>query len=500
MTQFQTQKTILLEEKTIKYLTIRGYDSSNFPPLSLAPINSDQVDNQTILNSIVGTLVKYGVTGKIEPYLASSWNISDDQKKWIFNIKNGYTCESGEKITSEFFKNSLLKNFRLSIDKADKTDFNLLKGWNKFIHSTDSELEGLYSNNQELIFEFNSAPNGFLNFLRMPYFGIWCPNNFNKNEFKNEGFSSSGPYKIERYISKSRILLSMRKDQPSYNLNSPQLIEIGYGTIDELNDHTTPTIGKIIVESDSKELQDYSIIDAPPLIFQGLVLHPNSIFFSDPHNRQIFSKRLIMFQEQHPTINFSQGFYIGSKIDKTISKNWNYKFKIKPKKIKIALQYLPSTSENKSFLENLFSYILEGIDFEIEYPDLSNPNWIKSILNNAEYDIRTASVYAGAHHVPSVIRMMFCSNLGISFPDPSKRICELTDEYITKNRDVDNEFEIQFNRVIFEDSVVFPLFHAKDRWYVSNKIDIKSMPTSIIHPLFEKIRIEKWITYFHFKK
>lgn len=491
MTQFQTQKMISPEEKVIKYLTIRGYDQDSFPSFSFDPTNSDQVDNQTILNTLVMTLVKFGVSGKIEPYLASSWNVSSDSKRWQFFVKDGFTCESGLKITAEFVKKSLLENFKRNLEKTDKSEFSLIRGWKIFFETDGAELLGLTTLDNSVIFEFENSPSGILNYLRMPYFGIWCPENFSNGVFKNNSnFSSSGPYKVDKIISTSRLLLSMRTDQPNYNLNSPQKIEIGYGTIDELKKSIVPTIGKVIVENDIGDLEKFENIDAPPLIFQGIVLHTSSKFFSNLTNRKVFAKRLIEFQEKNMSANFSEGFYLTSKLDKSLVQKWPNKFDKINYKLKIALQYLPSTLEVQKLWENLFSYVFDGLSYEIIYPKQQDPNWIKSILNNSDYDLRTASVNAGATHIVSAIKMMFCTRLGICFPDPSSKISQLVEDYTKNDKDADKFFEETFNKIIIEDSAVFPLFHAKERWLISKDIDINSMPATIVHPLFEKIRVK----------
>lgn len=491
MMKSQVQTTISSKGKIIKYLTIRGYDNENAPALSLAPAHSDQVDNQTILNSLVATLVKFGTSGKIEPYLAEKWIVSDDSKRWQFFLKDGFSCESGIKIDAEQFKKSLLQNFRRNLEKSDKTEFHILKGWSDFIQSKADKLDGLHVEQNSLIFEFDKVPNGFLNFLRMPYFGMWCPDNFQNGLFQTDSnFSSSGAYKVERYLSKSRILLSMRKEQPSYNPEAPQYIEIGYGTVAEMRGDAEPTIGKVIVDGTIPELEKFEVVDGPPLIFQGLVLHPTSSFFSNETNRKVFARRLLDFQGNDHENTYSKGLYLGSRLDKTIVQSWPDQFEKNNEKLKIALQYLPSTEESLKNLERLFGYVFSGISYELVLPDLKNPNWVKSILNNNSYALRTASVYAGARPSVSVIKMMFCSQLGISFPDPSSRVCDLVQKYSKENKDADDIFEVEFNRIIVQDSVVFPLYHAKDRWYISDKIDIRTMPTSIIHPLFEKIRFK----------
>jgi hypothetical protein len=70
---------------------------------SLAPSHSDSFENQTILNALVGTLVKYDVSGRIEPYLASSWSKSKDGRRWEFALQDHLECEDGTPITASSY-------------------------------------------------------------------------------------------------------------------------------------------------------------------------------------------------------------------------------------------------------------------------------------------------------------------------------------------------------------------------------------------------------------
>lgn len=474
--------------RLIEYLTVRGEDPRNVPTLSLAPAQSDQVDNQTILNALVATLVKFGSSGKIEPYLAASWSVSDDSKTWTFRLRPGFTCESGTPISAETFRAGLLESFRRNVDKSDHTEFGSLRGWKSFIQGRDG-LEGLSADGDRLVFSFEKAPAGLLNFLRMPYFGFWCPDNFPGGAFRTDGgFSSSGPYRLDQVISGSRLRLRMRTDQPSYAPEAPQEIEIGYGVMADLSSSDRPRIGKMVIEDDTAKVPGFTAIDGPPLIFQGIALHVNSAFFKSERNRRVFARRLDDFKSRHPDLGFSKGFYLTSPLDRGPLGGFPTEYEAPRGKLRIGLQYAPGTAAGSELLRKMFAEVLNGLDFEIVPPDFKDPKWVKGLLNNPDFDIRTASVYGGAHHVVSVIKMMFCTNLGISFPDPSKRLCALVAEY--EGRDADADFESRFNRILVEDAAVFPLFHARDRWLVSDHIDLETMPTSIIHPLFEKIRFK----------
>lgn len=488
---YQVPKMTLSKPNKLRYLTIRNNTNFNKNSISLNPKNSDIADNQTILNSLIGTLVKFGKSGKIEPYIANKWYVSDDQKTWTFYINSNFSCENGEPINASSFKEKIIKNLKRNISKTDKTEFTDLKGWREFKENNIETILGIKAIENKLIFTFEKNPKGILNYLRMPYFGFWCDNNFENDQFiDNNQFYSSGPYKLAKVISNNRLLLEIRPNQPSYNKDAPQFIEIGLGSLEELSEKSDNTIGKIIIESENLEIKNYEIIDGTPSIMQGIVLHEKTVFFNSIENRKVFAKRLFDYQKINSQLNFTKGFYFNQNIDKKKVENFPTIFLNPPKKIRIALQYDFSFDKTKQIWNDIFNYIFDGIDFEIVYPKNDDPNWIKGILNSSEYHLRTSSVYPGGQHSLSVLRMMFCSNLGISFPDPSLRLCQLIDTYISNNKEVDGEFISLFDKILIEDATVFPLFYAKDRWFVSDSIDLESMPTTIIHPLFEKIRFK----------
>ena len=87
--------------------------------------------------------------------------------------------------------------------------------------------------------------------------------------------------------------------------------------------------------------------------------------------------------------------------------------------------------------------------------------------------------------------MMFCTKLGINFPDPSGRICELVSNGIESLKGIDNSFINQFNQILYEDAVIIPIQHLSSKWFVTNDIDPMSLPKTVIYPQFELIRTKK---------
>ena len=100
-----------------------------------------------------------------------------------------------------------------------------------------------------------------------------------------------------------------------------------------------------------------------------------------------------------------------------------------------------------------------------------------------------ASVDIGAYPDYFVVKMMFCSQMGIKFPDPSGNICKLVNEGIKSASIVNQEFVDQFNKFLHEDAVVIPIFHHSDKWLVSNVFDPTSLPATTLYPQFELIKL-----------
>jgi hypothetical protein len=437
----------------------------------------------------VATLVKYGQTGKIEPYLASSWEVSDDGLVWSFKIKSGFTCENGDPITAGRFVLALKNSFKGNVKKSDKTEFNKLQGWSDFV-SGSAELAGLVSNADTLTLRFKSQPKDILNFFRMPYFGLWCNNETATTDFDTAKFQSSGAYKLKQVINSHMFLLEIRKDQPTYSPDSPEFVQVGTITSGEVISAQDPVIYKLIHDGNDMKLNNYQSMSSPPAIFQGIVLHPNAKFFSLEGNRKAFSAKLNNYLKNQKKINISPGMYLDSKpkINKIEPASNFVSTTTKP--LKIAFQYRSPFDESNLFWKEMFESVLEGVPFEIVYPDPSDAQWVRNMINNPEFDIRTAHVYAGTTYNISTIKMMFCSDMGISFPDVHKKVCSLVDKFEKANKEIDESFKLEFEEILSFDATLFPVFHANDQWLISPGVAMDSMPTSIIYPLFENIRFK----------
>lgn len=85
-------------------------------PESLDPHNTGQAAANIIIGNIGASLVfQNPETMEFEPYLAESWETSDDGKTWTFNLREGVKFHNGSDLTAEDFVNTY--------DRAKETNF-----------------------------------------------------------------------------------------------------------------------------------------------------------------------------------------------------------------------------------------------------------------------------------------------------------------------------------------------------------------------------------------
>ena len=83
---------------------------------------------------------------------------------------------------------------------------------------------------------------------------------------------------------------------------------------------------------------------------------------------------------------------------------------------------------------------------------------------------------------------MFCTSMGISYPDPNNKICNLVDRTDSSNVEIDSKYVSEFNQALADDAVVVPFRHYGVRWLYSKKMDPKMFPATVVAPLFEELR------------
>jgi len=132
----------------------------------------------------------------------------------------------------------------------------------------------------------------------------------------------------------------------------------------------------------------------------------------------------------------------------------------------------------------------DGIEFELVANTMNDDHWRQRLLSNKEFDIRFSSVAAGANVRNFIVKMMFCTKLGVCYPDPSGRICNLVEKFDSNPNFDFNDYIKEFNQTLYDDATVIPLRHFGSTWILSDLIDPQSFPATVETPLFESLRMK----------
>jgi hypothetical protein len=468
--------------------------------LSLDPIHSDFVSNAVRLEQMVGNLVKeiHGNTGKPEPYLAEKWVVSEDGKTWDFQIRPGLFCEDGTPIDADSFKRSLSRTLRRNLKQHDVPAFNQLVGWDDFKKGASSVPSGIKAlSSEHLQLKFASRPHGLLEFLGMPQFGLHCDANFDGDDFrKNGSFISSGAYKLLRVDSGGTAIMEKRANWISANPAAPTKLKLemmGWDAARALDAKRT-----IILHGKPNDgtIDGFTKVKGAPIFLSPLVLtHKRDGIFRDVAARRLFMKWLRYLQQltPHKTTSAIHGkdFYMSfGKAPQTFVPESSSE----PQKLQAGEKVLLLTG----FPENLgpdVRYVLDlvtevlrrnSIQYRVLPIQMGDAEYVKAALSNEGFDIRFAPVDIGGNPENWVIKMMFCSQLGVSFPDPSGRVCALANSFERNPESLsDEEYLERFNQIIEEDAAVIPMFHDGMSWFFSKDIDLSTVSSNLVVPRLE---------------
>lgn len=451
---------------------------------NLTQSGSDFSSNQMILNSLIGTLVKYGPSGRIEPYLATSWEVSADKKTWRFKIRENLTAEDGTSLSAKKFHEILLENFKNYSRNGQVMEFKNLKGWDQYISNKKDDLEGLKFDDHHLIFQFDTRPDDILELLQMSYFGLWMNDSNNK-------IISTAAYKLKSQ-KKGEVELSLRDGWFSANKDSFKEISIAFIGTDISKIELDPyTLIEMPYNSKTINVKDAYWITNTPTVIDTFVLSPfKKNFFNDINNRKTFQRRIRELPKNKITSDF---FYPSAPSNIAQDEMRNYKENKSKELLTFALERTNYTEEEIHNFHEIITYALNGSGntFKILKKDNSDPDWYKKTDSNEYFDARISSVDIGAHPLFTAIKMMFCTKLGVTFPDLDNKICDLVDEYQNREIELDQKFIDRFNKTITDQAIIIPITHHSKKWLVSKKINPLSLPATSPHPLFEMIKYEE---------
>ncbi len=128
-------------------------------------------------------LVKFDEEGELAPCLAESWEPSEDQKSWIFKIREGVKFSNGDELTPELVKASIERVYELS-DRAES-----------FFKPESIEVDG-----QNLIITTSEPTASVPGSLADPLFLIVdTSEGVDQDSFAMNGPICTGPYAVESF-------------------------------------------------------------------------------------------------------------------------------------------------------------------------------------------------------------------------------------------------------------------------------------------------------------
>lgn len=446
-------------------------------PFSFLPSKSDYTVNQVLLDPLVGTLVKYGKNGMISPYLAESWSHNADKTEWVFSFRKDLLCEDGTIIDPQSYKETLeflLKQY----SKNDKVmSFENLIGFSNFRRGIEGHIKGLQVVNESLKFVFSKPAVELLNYLRMPYFGFYCKENFDSDgKWISDTIISSSGYRV---IKKSldSVLVEKRVDWPFVKEESPNRVVFKKETSPHFDRKAAQIfyLGSKVIEHE--EL--FHSVQGIPTILVALSINSNSLLFSNKKNRQIFVKAISEEKEnltiKSANINVSKSFYPGEISEIKYTNELDYDF---DNVITVSVPKVPLPRHEFSQLVGSVKKSLGKFCKNIEVVD-----------SPSDADIQILAVDIGDSIKKEPIEMMFCSNMGVGFPDPGGVICELLNRWESSRIDK-KEFVSLFNQALVDDALVIPFYHLSLGWLYSKKIDPDTISLIPNYPRFEDLRLK----------
>ncbi|WP_029545027.1 ABC transporter substrate-binding protein [Selenomonas sp. AB3002] len=140
-------------------------------------------------------LTKFDEKMNVQPWLAESWNISDDHLTWTFKIREGVKFSNGDELTAEAVKASIERAFAKNNRAAT------------FFKYKEIKAEG-----QTLTIVTEKPMPNMPGFLADPLFIIVDTKAEANRDFAKEGPICTGPYMVESFVKEKAVM----KKNPSY--------------------------------------------------------------------------------------------------------------------------------------------------------------------------------------------------------------------------------------------------------------------------------------------
>lgn len=473
--------------------------TKKFPPFSVSPMDSDLWSNLLVMEQVIGTLVKYGRSGNYEPYLAKSWTTSEDEKTWTFTLRTQIKTEDGKFIVAEDFAESLKKMLRIYARTSPPPTFSDLVGWKNFMKGNNEALGIKAPNSETLVFEFAKRPSGVLEFLSMPYFGFFSAADLvEKTRKAPHTIISSGAYRVAE-IKDNFIVLEARKGWFSLDPESPQLVNISYQDIEGATENHRADI-IYASEKGSVKRNGFYEINSTPTTLISFILSPYVEPFTDATVRRAFREvvRNITAQISPNQIFEIKSSYFYPDFEKYPLSKMPEEDAVKILKDLGEIEVILFKKNNgptspRSMIFFILSKLEEKLGWKIKEvgPEQIGKDWLSKASSNKVFPLRLTSVDIGGAPEKWVLDMMFCSQLGVSFPDVNNDICQILKNYESGLYMDTLTYWEAIHKSIEKHATVVPVGHWGSSWLVSDKIHPESISRTMNIPRFDLLKVQK---------
>lgn len=461
-------------------------------PSKEIPLNlyeAERYENAVIIQQLVGNLVVYSNKGRYEPVIAERWEM-ENEKTWRFDLKPGFVCENGEKITPEAFKNSIEMSIKYLSKDSPVTVFSKMSGYKQFVKAESKQISGITTEGNSIRFHFDyPLRSGLIQVLSFAPFGFICSENrLEDGSWKDDNlFTSSGPYKITEHRPGIVHTLEKRPEWPIWTSSAPKAVHISY-SFSNLKDQSLPAIldSFTVLDTVPPNVKRYRLV---PEYLNPVIMYPNSKgkFFASLENRRALKTALEAQREalplefdNHTRSNFFYSTQPPAKID-------DAEVVVAPPSYELVIQGKePKAGERKYSAWYALKGALNSLGWKYKFD-----NTVKTFaeLNRDTSDIQMRATSVGGGVEPWVVDSTFYSDLGPQYPDPSGRIKTLLKQHeigVTS----DSTFINEFNQAVYDDAAIVPISHFGVLMYISDKIKLESISPLLSIIRFNQLEIE----------
>ena len=246
--------------------------------LGMDPQDLTDTPSEEVCHSIYEGLVAFDEKMKIEPRLATNWDISEDGKTWAFHLREGVTFHSGSPFNAEAVK----KNF----DRILSGKYKRSSLYTPIVESV--EVKDEYT----VVFKLKTSFGAFLNILAHTAGLILDPKGIDEGTDFVRNPSGTGPFMLDEWMQGDYIAL---KAFDKYWGGKPKLAKAIFKTIPEdsargmMIETGEIDVAEQVPPQDVERLKSNKDVDMrvePSVVVQFLTLNCQDEFLKNVHVRQ----------------------------------------------------------------------------------------------------------------------------------------------------------------------------------------------------------------------